>query len=155
MISGGASMIPGIRLSEQAFFVAPKVQLIRTKPVQVAAGVMWVQPVSEPGVGLLFSNVTAGSAQGAVTAGIGMPFTLSDDLHVEADPMIMIGGELRVSRHVKVMSENWILTGVANGYGVFGAGVRLLVNRVTIEAALFTNDELEAVLPLVSFAIAW
>ncbi len=48
----------------------------------------------------------------------------ADDLYVEADPMIMIGGGLRVSRHVKVMSENWILTGVANGYGVFGAGVR-------------------------------
>jgi hypothetical protein len=155
MISGGASMIPGIRLDEQAFFVAPKVQLIRTKPVEVAAGVMWVQPVSEPGVGLFFTSVTAGSAEGAVTAGVGMPFTLTDDLQVEADPMVMIGGELRVTRHVKVMSENWILTGVENGYGVFGAGVRILVNRVTIETALFTNDEFEAVLPLVSFSIAW
>lgn len=155
MISGGASMIPGIRLDEQAFFIAPKVQLIRTKPVKVAAGVMWVQPMSEPGVGLLFSNATAGSAEGAVTVGVGIPFTLAEDLIVEADPMILIGGELRVTRYLKVMSENWLLTGVNNGYGVFGAGVRILVNRVTVEAALFTNDELEAVLPLVSFSVAW
>jgi hypothetical protein len=151
MISAGASLVPGVSLSEQVFYFSPKLQLIDTKPVQVAAGAMWLQPGEEDGMGLAFASLTAGTSIAAFTGGVAYPF--AGEGFDGQRPIVMLGGEVRVSQGIKLITENWILPDADEA--ALSLGVRILVRRFTIEAAAVSATDLEAVVPLVSFSVAW
>lgn len=149
MITGGMSVVPGIDLDEQVFYIAPKLQVFDAKTVQGAVGFFWVKPGTGETAGLGFAGITAGDFKNAFTGGVAVPWTSRDGFGDE--PLLMLGGETRVARDLKLITENWISP---NEGSILSFGVRIVRPRLTVEAAFVTSSE-GGYAPLVNFSLGW
>ena len=151
MISGGVSIFPGVSLDEQLFYVTPKVQVVSTNGFQAAVGLFWVKPAtSEESAGMVFGGVTAGSETAAFSGGLAFPFASQSGF--SEDPLVLLGGEFRVAKRIKIITENWIVPGKDSALLSFG--IRIIGDRLTVELAWITSTEGLAI-PLVSFSVTW
>jgi hypothetical protein len=151
MVSGGFSVIPGLDLDEQIFYVAPKVQLFDVNNVQGAVGLFWVKTgSSDESAGLIFSSFTAGNQRVSFTGGISIPFSSSDGLADQS--LVTLGGELRLSKGLKLITENWFAPGEEGALMSFG--VRIIGSRFNVEAAIGTSTD-GGYLPIVNFSMFW
>ncbi len=152
MISGGFSAIPGIDLEDQVFYIAPKLQLFSSKYLQGAVGLLWVKPgTSEESVGMVYTGITAGDFRAAFSGGISFPFGSRSGF--SEDPLLMLGGEVRATKSLKLITENWIVPG--EEATILSFGFRIIQSRLTVEAAVATSTEGGGFLPLVNFSITW
>ena len=152
MISGGFSAIPGIDLEDQVFYIAPKLQLFSSEYVQGAVGLVWVKPgTSEESVGMAYTGITAGDFRVAFSGGISFPFGSRSGF--SEDPLLMLGGEVRATKSLKFITENWIAPG--EEAAILSFGFRIIQSRLTVEAAVATSTEGGGFLPLVNFSITW
>ncbi len=153
MISGGFSIVPGIDIGDQAFYVAPKVQLFDAKYVQAAVGAFWVEPGSDVrGAGLAYGAVTAGTHLASFTGGLAVPFT--SEYGFEGETFVILGGEIRASRGVKFITENWLAPSEGGGESLMSFGIRIIRHRLTVEAAAITSSD-GGFFPLVNFSFSW
>ena len=117
------------------FWVTPKVQVFNGTRTQAAVGAMHFLNIGDVNVGIAYGVVTHGSEDSAVSAGVGVAYYSSDDEHGRAG-IVMVGGEHRVSRRVKFVTENYLLpfgglsmNGVrwhrANFYAEFGVSASI------------------------------
>jgi hypothetical protein len=104
-VSGGMTLFPGA--SNQLFYLAPKVRAIHVKEFDLAGGVLYLNATSgsSEGVGILYGVGTYGTANDALTVGLGWGFAQGK---VKDKPILLLGGEVRVSNSVKLITENWI-----------------------------------------------
>jgi hypothetical protein len=104
-LAGGISLFPGAE--DQIFYIAPKITPVQTENFSAAGGLLYINSTAggHDGVGIYYGAATFGSQDAALTAGLGWGFSGSD---VADNPVVMLGGELRVSNSVKLITENWI-----------------------------------------------
>ncbi|HSM06019.1 MAG TPA: hypothetical protein VK858_15485 [Longimicrobiales bacterium] len=151
MIAGGTPIVGG--LDDRPFYVAPKFQLIRRERFQLATGA-WIIATGDDEVdllSLLFGIATWGSPDNAVTVGLGYGFEGS---RVADNPALVAGFETRVSRRIKLVSENWYLPG---DVGLLSLGPRFMGSRLSADVGLgwvLTDDE-NVLVPLVNFVFTW
>lgn len=154
MVTGGVSIVPGIAIDEQVFYLSGKLRFLNVDYVQAAAGVFWVHAGStDESAGAVLGTVTAGSDIAAFTGSIAFPFATASGF--ESKPLIALGGEYRVSRKIKFITENWIVPG-EDGV-ILSFGIRFIGESLTGELAGVvptTSDDLY-VFPLASFAYTW
>lgn len=151
MVSAGMSIIPGVAVDEQVFYIAPKVQLFDAEYAQGAVGLIWVQPgASNQDAGLAFGTVTAGTDLAALTGGFAVPLYRQEDF--DRQVAYFVGGEVRTARNIKLVGESWIFPGEGSA---FGLGLRILAGRVVAEIAAVTATETDVVLPLVNITLTW
>jgi hypothetical protein len=117
--------------TEHPFWVTPKVQVFNGTSTQAAVGVLHFMNVGHGNLGIAYSVVTHGSADSAVTAGVGYAYDRTYDDHSGAG-VVMIGGEHRVSRGVKLVTENYIW----RGGGIVVGGVRWLGENLSADFGL-------------------
>jgi|GEM_PF-342392 len=154
-ITGGVPVVPGA--IGNIAYVEPKVRvpLGPASPVQLSAGAsVFFDTQGEGAAGLLYGAGTYGGEDHALHVAASFPFLTGggDDVEVGEEPVIMLGGETRVSRRIKLLSENYILpeSGV-----VSIAGVRIFGERLSADAGLgilLGDDCSECILPVVNFA---
>jgi hypothetical protein len=101
-LAGGMTLIPGA--TSQLFYIAPKVRLINRDNLTISTGVLYTQ-FEEYNVGVTYGVFTYENQKFAVTGGLGWGFAKGE---FSASPLALIGFELRVSKYVKIISENWI-----------------------------------------------
>ncbi len=118
-ISIGAGAPVSVGGKQHPFWVTPKVQLFNGTRTQAAVGVMHFLNVGDVNVGIAYGVVTHGSADSAVSAGAGLAYYGSNDHHGGVG-IVMVGGEHRVSRSVKLVTENYLF----RGGGMAMGGVR-------------------------------
>jgi hypothetical protein len=166
-LAGGTPIIPGV--IGQVVYVAPKVAVVRSDRVNLSTGVLAFFDLgldSDEGVnGLLYGAGSWGSVDNSVSAGVGWGFTGSD---VENRPAFMLGGEARIGRRSKLITENYLITyrdteydpggGVNEGTGftgLVGGGVRLFGERLTgdlgVGLMLGEDTDFTCCIPLVNF----
>lgn len=107
---------------EHPFWVTPKVQLLQYRSTSVSAGVMHFFNVDDASIGIAYGVVTQGSTDSAVTVGLGYSYARTDDEDAGSG-VLMIGGEHRVSKRVKLVTENYAFKGggfVSGGLRFFG-----------------------------------
>ncbi|MEE9183150.1 MAG: hypothetical protein V3U39_01585, partial [Acidimicrobiia bacterium] len=63
------------------------------------------------------------------------------------------GGEVRATKSLKFITENWIVPGEETT--ILSFGFRIIQSRLTVEAAVATSTEDGGFLPLVNFSITW
>ena len=71
-------------------------------------------------------------------------------------PVAMIGGEVRTSRRIKLISENYFLPGETGL--VWSAGLRIIVERISTDLGLagFIGDgETGCCVPIINFSYAF
>ncbi|MCC7043850.1 MAG: hypothetical protein IT183_08305 [Acidobacteria bacterium] len=151
-------------------WVTPKYQFYRGSRVTAAAGVMHFHVFGEDArVGLAYGVATIGSDDNAWTVGSGwaysryyenqygpgcwtVPYQPCEPTRVaqtEGSPVVMVGGERRLSRRVKFLSENYVF----QGGGIASFGVRFLGERLSADlgAAIPLGLDEVIVVPVVNF----
>lgn len=148
-IGAGAPVLFG---EFEPFYVAPKIQILNASRVQVSAGALAFIFDSEV-VGIAYGVGTFGTPDRALTAGLGFGFS-GDDF--ESEPVGMVGGEVRVSRRVKLLTENYFLpseTGAA-----LSGGIRFFGDRFAADvgvAGVVGGNEAFCCIPLLNVSYAF
>ncbi|MEJ2538747.1 MAG: hypothetical protein P8188_01980 [Gemmatimonadota bacterium] len=152
MIAGGTPILGGLG-DERPFYIAPKIQLVRRENFQFAAGA-WVIATGADDIdllSLLFGVATFGSIDNAVTVGMGYGFEGSD---VADNPALVGGFETRVTRRIKLVSENWYLPGEV---GFLSIGPRFMGSRLSADVgvAYAVGGDDGFFFPVVNFVFTW
>jgi hypothetical protein len=116
---------------ERPFWVTPKVQLLERRSTAVSAGVMHFFNVDEASIGIAYGVVTQGSADSAATIGVGYAYDQTDD-DAAGSAVVMIGGEHRVSRRIKFVTENYVF----KGGGFASGGLRFFGEKLSADFGL-------------------
>jgi hypothetical protein len=116
---------------ERPFWVTPKVQLLEHRSTAVSAGVMHFFNVDEASIGIAYGVVTQGSADSAATIGVGYAYDRTDDDDA-GSAVVMIGGEHRVSRRIKFVTENYVF----KGGGFASGGLRFFGEKLSADFGL-------------------
>jgi hypothetical protein len=133
--------------SAHPFWITPKVQVFESASTQASVGVMHFLNVGNGTLGIAYVVGTRGSADSAITGGIGYAYDRSYDT-TNGAAVVMIGGEHRVRRGMKVMTENYVF----NGGTILTGGVRWLGEHFSADLALVvpTDGSFAVAFPLVN-----
>jgi hypothetical protein len=152
-IGGGMSLIPGASMDEQMFYFTPKIGLKAAKNFNIAAGALVVKIPNfddendeSPLVGILYGVGTVGNPDASFTFGLGYGFV---DDEFANKPMVVIGGEKRLSRRTAFVSENWIMPGVDNP--LISYGLRFFGEKMSVDLALINILSDEFIFPGVPY----
>lgn len=150
MLSAGATLGENIdsvgkSMGTGLAFADGRVGLARGRRAAVAVGVFWGSLFQEGGgsVGAGYGVVTLGSNDHAVTVLGGYPFASRS---FEKAAIGMLGGEIRVGRRFKLMTENWKLPRIRRVASVYG--VRWLGDDFSVELGFGAT-------PLIDVAVHW
>ena len=150
-IAGGTPLIFGEGMPV-AIYLAPKVQLLRSELVTGSIGSMSLFAEGES-FGVVYGVITAESRDGqaSFTGGGGLGY--ADE--VSNEPVVMLGGDVRVSRSMKILSENYFFPGEG---AVLTGGFRFLGERLSADVGLalpIVGSEGGIALPLVNFVYSF
>jgi hypothetical protein len=168
-IAAGTPIIPEV--IGRVAYLAPRIQVVRTERVQLSSGVLAFVDLTDEGgedpntLGILYGAGTFGTRDHALSVGAGWGFFGSD---IESRPAFMLGGEARLNRRVKLISENYLVSYRTERYdyptgtyrddteylGLMGAGIRIFGERLAGDLGLgFGVGEADfgCCLPLVNF----
>lgn len=157
---GGFSIFPTTDLSQNIFYVTPKVGLVQSPSFNLAAGALigyaGFSGFDDTGAdvgsfGIVYGVGTAGSPDGSLTVGFGFGYGGGG---FGQDPILMIGGEKRVSRRVSLLSENYIVAGVTDGT-LLSYGFRFFGDRLSVDLAFINipSNPIFPGVPYVAFAV--
>lgn len=135
-LGAGMTIIPGLGLDEQVYYVTPKVGLYASPKLNVAVGalVAGAGRLSDVGpFGLGYGAVTIGGEDASVTAGGGFGFSGRNT----SPAILMLGGSTRVTRNVALITENYIYTERTSS-ALLSAGFRFMGERIAVDFAGFT-----------------
>jgi len=129
------------------FWITPKVQVYTSESMQASVGVMHFLNVGDGNFGIAYVVGTRGTTDSAVTGGVGYAYDRSYD-STNGAAVVMIGAEHRMTRGMKVLSENYIF----NGGAILTGGVRWLGERFAADLALVvpTDGGTTVAFPLVN-----
>lgn len=156
-LGGGMSVIPGIDVADNVFYLTPKVGLYSGERVQVAVGAFagWTGAVTDDAssFGIVYGVSTFGSADVNVSAGLGYAYW-NDEL--ADNPLVMLGGKWRLTRGTALISENYVLP--RNEGGIGSLGVRFFNDRIAGDVALLRffdrgGADDNVVIPFVGLAV--
>lgn len=146
-IGGGTPLLFGD--FERPFWVTPKLQVANRGSTTVALGVLhFFNWDDDANVGIAYGAVTRGSTDSALTVGAGYSYENTDDDNA-GSAVVMLGGEHRVSRRIKFVTENYLF----KGGGFASAGVRFFGEKLSADfglvVPLFDDDSL-VIVPMVN-----
>jgi hypothetical protein len=157
-ISAGTPIVPEV--IGEIFYVAPKYEVLRTPTASAAVGVLALFATQEltGSAGLLYGVGTIGGADRALTVGATVPFIAAEgESDVGDQPAFMVGGESRISRRMKFITENYLFPS-EGGYGLLSGGVRFFGERLSADfgiGAAFGDGGNACCLPLVNFVYSF
>jgi hypothetical protein len=132
-LAGGTPVLPGV--IGRVIYLAPKLQVLSTPTVDAAVGVLALfatEELASGSAGIGYGVATFGNTDRSVSGGAGWAFVLGGgDAWVSNEPLLMLGGEYRVSRSVKLLTENYFVLG-ESGSLVTG-GMRLFGERLSAD----------------------
>ncbi|NQV18681.1 MAG: hypothetical protein HQ534_09085 [Armatimonadetes bacterium] len=130
-LGGGFSILPGMDLDEQILLFTPKVGIKTSKKMDLAIGALVVKLPESTSAGILYGVSTFGSLDKSITVGLGYGY-FDDEL---ADkPIVVLGGELRTSRNISLVTENWVIP--EKDTPVISAGLRFFGEKISADFAL-------------------
>ena len=119
-LGGYASVVPGLAPNEQLLVFTPKLSFKVRENLHTGAGLLYLRVPFENGtqqgigIGIAYGVVTKGTADDNFTAGLGYGFV---DNEIGSTPLLMLGGQTRVSRRVSLLTENYIIADADAGMG--------------------------------------
>ena len=137
-IGAGCSVFPGLNLSNQIYFLTPKIGIRASRDFSLAVGALIIGLPAEMDedistMGILYGVGTLGSPRASLTMGLGYGFA-GDEL--TDSPMAIIGGESRISRRMALVTENWFIPGL--DYPLVSYGMRFFGPKISVDLAFWT-----------------
>jgi hypothetical protein len=145
-IGGGTPLVFGFDESERPFWITPKLQVLDAGQTQLALGAIHGFDLDGDGGGIAYGVLTTGRADASVTAGAGVAYSMDGGRAA----VVMVGGERRIRRSVKILTENYIWQG---GDGILSGGFRFFGERLSADLALAVPIGADALyaFPVVNF----
>ena len=152
-VAGGLSVIPGLGLSEQILSLAPKFGLYASDDVALSAGVLYMNVAGEGAGGMAFVVGTKGSPDKSFTCGIGLGYIAEEgeDVDFAEHPVLLLGGNIRLSESMALVSENWLITGEDLGLDQqpLGLALRFFGPKIAVDAgAIIIGEALKEGFPI-------
>ncbi len=160
---GGISIFPGVSLNDQFIFLTPKLGIKAAKDFSLAAGVLYIKLPNSfdnngedneenvNSVGIAYSVATFGSEDANITVGMGFGFV---DKEFADRPVILLGGEKRVSRRIALVTENWFIPKVDHPMSIYG--LRFMGSNMSVDLGfiyVFKTDLTFPGIPYIDFMI--
>lgn len=148
-IVGGAPILFG---ELEPFFLGPKLQILQQPEVQASIGTLAFFFDDEV-VGVAYGVGTFGDTDKALSAGIGYFYSGDEVLN---EPAFMLGGETRVSRRIKLITENYVLPDAVGV--VLSGGVRIIGDRFNTEVGALgaiAGGDGGCCVPLINFSYSF
>ena len=149
-IVGGAPILFG---ELEPFYLGPKIQIVRQPEAQVSLGTLAFFFDDEV-VGVAYGVATFGNTDKALSAGLGYFYSGDEVLN---EPAFMLGGETRVSRRIKLITENYVLPDAVGV--VLSGGVRIIGDRFNTEVgamgAIADGGDGGCCVPLINFSYSF
>jgi hypothetical protein len=146
-LAGGVSMIPGLGLTEQLAYFSPKIGFQLSESAAVSVGALIAGTGvddSIDAVGIGFVVGTFGKPDASLTLGLGAARELGSEF-ARTEPIVMIGGEVRLSDSVALVSENWLMVGDASpSEWPFGLALRFFGERLSADVGMVLMGEVLA-----------
>jgi len=126
-LGGYVSVAPGVSPTDQFLLLTPKVNFPIREKLNVGAGLLYVRVPDfdsngnsrSIGAGIGYGALTFGGADSNFTVGLGYGFASRE---IGSAPVMLLGGQTRVSRRISLVSENYIIAdseaGMAGLYGI-------------------------------------
>ena len=136
-IGGGFSILPGVGLDEQLFYVTPKLGVIAGDKLNVAIGVLAARfglrgAGREKTFAIPYVVGTYGSEKGSVTTGIGYGYANGK---LANSPALLLGGDARLSRRFGLVTENYVFPSSFDGAAV-SVGARFFGEKLSADFGL-------------------
>jgi len=131
MLGGGMSLFPSSDLTNNLFYITPKVLLKGGETFNVSAGALIGFAGHENGsAGMLYLAASDGSRDNAFTYGVGWAYF---NTKIAGDAALLLGGTRRVSRRVSLMTENYLFSGSGGGYALPMYGLRFFGESISAD----------------------
>jgi hypothetical protein len=135
-LAGGTPVLPMV--IGRVIYVAPKLRVVHRPRFDASVGVLALfatQELDEGSIGLLYGVGTWGTTDRSVTAGAGWGYFVGrGESELTSEPVIMLGGDTRVARTVKLVTENYVVVGESGA--VLTAAVRLFGERISVDLGI-------------------
>lgn len=148
-IVGGAPILFG---ELEPFYLGPKFQILRRPEAQASIGTLTFFFDDEV-VGVAYGVATFGDTERALSAGLGYFYSGGE---VVNEPAVMLGGETRISRRIKLITENYVLPDAVGV--VLSGGVRIIGDRFNTEVGAMgaiADGDGGCCVPLINFSYAF
>ena len=154
-LSGGTPLI-FTSSGPEVVWLAPKLQVIRTEGFDASVGVLgFLARGEDESIGVLYAVGTWGrTPDRALTLGVGWGYDTGDGIH--ETPAFMLGGEARMTRGTKFITENYYFP--AGDFAIISAGPRFFGEKLTADLGLAMPIHEDAelfIFPLINFAWNW
>lgn len=101
----------GISVPVGLFYFAPKVRFLKTEAISMSAGMLWCpkqESSSFESFSIAYIASSIGNQDASLNIGVGYNFT--EDLF-DKKPIVQVGGDVRLGKGFKLISENWVIVG--------------------------------------------
>jgi hypothetical protein len=151
-LAGGMSIIPGLDFGEQVAYFSPKVGFNLSDQAAVSVGGLLAGlggHGDRADLGIAFGVATFGDQDKSVSLGFGLGRELAGD-DGDTRPIVMVGGHVRLSDSIALVSENWLfLRDVSMSEQPFAVAVRFFGDRLSADVGMILIGEvLEDGLPI-------
>ena len=122
-------------------WLTPKYTIMETKDRAVAVGLLnifWSGGDDSENVGILYGTATFGESDASMTVGLGYGYVGSN---LAEKPMVMIGGEKRLGKRTKFITENWLFPGADEP--LFSAGFRWFGEKLAADFGLIRTFKMD------------
>lgn len=145
-LSGGMSLFPGA--DSQLLYIAPKYTFLNKENMDLSLGLLYMRiPEVSEGAGIVYGVGTFGGSDKALTVGLGYGFAGDDFAN---NPLLTLGGELRVSQHLKLISENWFFLG--EDANLLSGGIRFFGEKMAGDFGFMLPLDADVFIPWLGFA---
>ncbi len=167
---GGFSIIPSTDFfNNNGYYLTPKLGVFNSPKTNAAIGALLGFSPNGAGhsFGFLYGVATQGGPDASVTGGFGYGYI---DGRVSSRPVVMLGGEKRVSRRVALLSENYgywsnddqftcattcRTVSRSTAHAVFSYGLRFMGEKLSTDFAFWNSSAVSVFpgIPYIAFAV--
>lgn len=144
---GGGMLVPA---PMSAYFFTPKIGFSASPNLHLAAGAMVIGTTGDTEtIGVYYAATTLGQTDQSLTAGLGYGFAGND---VASKPVVMLGGEKRVSSRIAFVTENYVVPDIDP---LVSLGIRFIGEKMSADLGLMRVPDGggSELLPLVNFVV--
>jgi len=147
-LGAGFTLIPGIGVRDNVFYVAPKLSVLRSGSAEFALGALlaWAPALNDRNDftdenttgGILYGVGSIGGRDSNASLGLGWWYGGGN---VSSRPVVITGGQWRASRRLALISEDWLSTHNGHAVGAVSYGLRFLGERLSADFAFVNVTE--------------
>jgi hypothetical protein len=153
-LGGGMTILPSGSLKNQIYFFTPKIGFKASPKLNISGGTLMIKipdigdDNKSPLINVLYGVGTYGSPDRSITLGLGYGMV---DSKLAEKPLVVLGGEQRLTRRMAFVTENWMVPGVSDI--LVSYGIRFFSENLSADLALMnvTGEGIFPGIPYVDF----